>query len=235
MTTFHFPNIFKSIVSENCVNSPSSPLRLYFVFIFSLLLSSHLWPTPLWAEEETRIVIIGDSLTAGLGLPKEDAYPAIIERKLKSLGHSCTVVNAGISGDTSAGGLRRIDWLLKKPADIVVLALGANDGLRGIDTELTKNNLSNIIARIRKKSIDTKIILAGMLVPPNMGEDYANKFRAVFSEVAKENTVHLVPFLLDGVAAEPEMNQSDGIHPNVAGQRIIADNVLTVMEPLLDK
>ncbi len=215
----------------------SSPQTIaYYARGLFLLLALFTWVSVSGAESGMqRIVIIGDSLTAGLGLPREDAYPAVLQRRLQSEGHAFTVVNAGISGDTSSGGLRRIDWLLKEPAKYVILALGANDGLRGIDTNLTKNNLSKMISRIRKKNSDTTIILAGMLVPPNMGEEYANKFRSVFPAVAAEQKVHLLPFLLEGVAAEPEKNQADGIHPNEEGQKIIAQNVWSVLQPLLQQ
>jgi acyl-CoA thioesterase-1 len=188
-----------------------------------------------------RIVFLGDSLTAGLGLPEDEAYPAIIQQKLRQRsagqpqGKQVEVINAGISGDTSAGGLHRLDWLSKQPIDILFLALGANDGLRGLDPQLTKANLKAIIEKTRARFPAVKIILAGMLVPPNMGKSYADEYQRIFPELAKEEHTLFLPFLLAGVAGNPKLNQADGIHPTAEGQKIIAENVWKVLEPLMDE
>ncbi len=182
-----------------------------------------------------RIVFFGDSLTAGYGLPDPDtqSYPARIQGKIDAGHLPWLVVNAGLSGETSAGGLRRIDWVLNQRPDVFFLELGANDGLRGTSPEVTKKNLQAIIDHVRAKYPGTEIVLAGMRMPSNMGTDYADSFRAIFQDLAKENKALLVPFLLDGVAKNPELNQADGIHPNPAGAAIVADGVWKVVGPLL--
>ena len=181
-----------------------------------------------------RIVFLGDSLTAGFGLDQEESYPALIQAKILAAGANHTVVNAGLSGDTTAGGLRRMDWLLREKIDILVIALGANDGLRGLPTAEVKKNLVEIIERLRRQNTGAEVLLAGMLVPPNIGPEYADRFRAVFPDVARETRAHLLPFLLDGVAGNPDMNQQDGIHPTAAGQQRIADIVWETLGPLLE-
>ena len=178
------------------------------------------------AKEAERIVILGDSLTAGYGLDPEQAYPAVLEKKLRKRGREVEVINAGLSGDTSAGGLRRIDWILRKPADTFVLALGANDALRGQPPEATKANLRGILEKVRAKWPQARIILAGMLAPPNMGEAYTEKFNALYRELAQSEGVELIPFLLEDVAGRKALNLSDGIHPNAKGHKIIARNLL---------
>lgn len=181
-----------------------------------------------------HILFFGNSLTAGYGLEsQEEAFPALIQQKIDSLQLPYRVVNAGLSGETSAGGNERIEWVLKQPFDIFVLELGANDGLRGIETETTYKNLGSIIKKVKAANPSCKIVLAGMMVPPSMGSPYAKKFEAIFPMLAKEHQLALIPFLLDGVGGEIELNQQDGIHPTAAGQKIIAENTWRVLSPLL--
>lgn len=179
-----------------------------------------------------NILIFGDSLTAGYGLedPADDAYPAVIQHKIDSLKLPYNVINAGVSGETTAGGLGRIDWALKQKVAVFILELGANDGLRGIPVEESRRNLQAIIDKVKAKYPDAKIILAGMQVPPSMGADYANSFKALFPQLAKRNKLALIPFLLDNVAGIPALNQKDGIHPTVAGAKIVANNVWVVLK-----
>jgi len=181
------------------------------------------------------ILFLGDSLTAGLGLKPEQAYPALIEGKIREKKLSFEVINAGVSGDTTAGGLARLDWVLQKKIDVLVLALGANDGLRGLPMENTKANLQAIVDRVKAKNPAVKIVIAGMQIPPNMGGDYGAAFRTIFADVAHANDAALVPFLLEGVAGNDDLNQEDHIHPTAAGQRILAENVWRVLEPVLAK
>ncbi len=177
------------------------------------------------------VVFLGDSLTAGLGLPVDQAYPAVVAAELARKGRLVRVVNAGVSGDTTAGGLRRAEWVLTQRPDVVVLALGANDGLRGLPLAETEKNLRGIVAKAREAG--AKVLLCGMLVPTSYGPDYQRGFGALFPRVAKEAGIPLVPFLLEGVAGRPERNLEDGIHPNADGQRLLAANVLPLLEPLL--
>ena len=179
------------------------------------------------------ILFYGDSLTAGYGLSTDDAFPAVIEKTLNKKGKATKVVNAGLSGETSAGGLNRLDWVLKQPIDLFVLELGANDGLRGLPLDQTQKNLQAIIDRVKTKFPKAKIVIAGMLVPPNMGPDYTASFRKIFPDLAKKNNAALIPFLLQNVAGDEKLNLADGIHPNVDGHKIVAENVLKVIEPLL--
>ena len=180
---------------------------------------------------QPRIVFLGDSLTAGLGLPSDQSYPALIGRKLKEKGYRYDIVNAGVSGDTSAGGLRRLDWSLEGDVRVLVVALGANDGLRGLPTDEMKKNLDAILERATDRKIP--VVLAGMEAPPNNGADYTREFREVYADLAKEYDVRFVPFLLRGVAGEPSLNQGDGIHPNARGAQMVADLVWQELEPLL--
>jgi acyl-CoA thioesterase I len=197
-----------------------------FVFISLLLL--------LQASQAPKVILFfGDSLTAGYGLSTEEAFPALIEKKLNKKGKATKVINAGLSGETSAGGLTRIDWVLRQPIDVFVLELGANDGLRGLPVEQTEKNLQAIINKVKVKSPKAKIVLAGMMVPPNMGGEYSTKFQKVFPALAKKNNIQLIPFLLEDVAGIETLNQADGIHPNVEGHKIVADNVLKVLEPMI--
>jgi acyl-CoA thioesterase-1 len=181
----------------------------------------------------SRIVFLGDSLTAGYGLDADQAYPAVIAGKLRAAGHAFDVVNSGVSGDTTAGGLRRLNWLMRQPIAVLVIALGANDGLRGFAPSVTEANLDAMINRVRTESPDTRILLAGMKLPYNMGPDYVDAFAAIYPRVASRHNLPLIPFLLEGVAAEPELNLPDGIHPNSRGQQILARTIWTYLEPIL--
>lgn len=185
------------------------------------------------ADARPTILFFGTSLTAGLGLDPDEAYPAIIQQKLDSAGLAYRAVNAGVSGETSAAGLRRIDWLLQHPVAVLVLELGANDALRGQDLVAAKQNLQAIIDRTRATYPGVRIVVAGMQAPPNLGARYTTEFRDVFTTLARDNDAALIPFLLEGVAAVPELNQADGIHPTAAGARILAANVWRVLEPVL--
>ena len=178
-----------------------------------------------------RIVVLGDSLTAGLGLPPDQAYPAVLQQKLKEAGYNIEVVNAGVSGDTSADGLRRTNWSLEGNVRLLIVALGANDGLRGLPPGQMKQNLQGIIHRARQRGIP--VLLAGMEAPPNYGEQYTASFRQVFQELARENKLPLVPFLLEGVAGVVELNQRDGIHPTSAGAARIADHLWPTVEKMI--
>lgn len=184
------------------------------------------------AEEKT-ILFFGTSLTAGYGLAVDEAFPALIQQKINEAKLPYKVINAGLSGETSAAGNSRIDWLLKQPVDLLVLELGANDGLRGLPLKETKNNLQQIIDKVRKKNPEVKIVLAGMQIPPSMGTDYAKEFKSLFPELARKNDLVLVPFLLQGVGGVPKLNQGDGIHPTAEGQKILADNVWAALKPIL--
>ena len=179
------------------------------------------------------ILFYGDSLTAGNGLSVDEAFPALIQKKLTADGKAVKVINAGLSGETSAGGLARLDWVLRQPIDIVVLELGANDGLRGLPLDQTEKNLQAIIDKMKAKNPAVKIIVAGMMVPPNMGPDYTTKFQKIFPDLAKKNKAALIPFILQDVAGNEKLNNPDGIHPNVEGHKIVAKTVLKILEPLL--
>ncbi len=179
------------------------------------------------------ILFFGDSITAGYGLSAEDAYPAHVEAALVKKGIEVKVVNAGLSGETSAGGLRRIDWILRQPIDIFVLEVGANDGLRGLPLDQTRSNLQAIIDKVKAKNPDVKNVLAGMMVPPNLGKEYTTEFKNIYPSLAKTNNAVLIPFLLEGVAGDGNLNIADGIHPNVEGHKIVANTVLKRIEPLL--
>lgn len=176
---------------------------------------------------DTRAVILffGDSITAGYGIDEREAFPALIQQRLDSLELPWRVVNAGLSGETSAGGLRRIDWLLQQPVDLLVLELGGNDGLRGVSPIDTRLNLEDIIDRTRAKYSDVRIILAGMQIPPNLGPDYAAAFADVYPSVARSKQVELIPFILEGVGGIANLNLPDGIHPTVEGHKIVAETV----------
>lgn len=184
-------------------------------------------------SKKKTIVFYGNSLTAGYGLSPSQAFPALIQKKIDSLGLAYQVINAGVSGETSSGGKTRIDWILQQPVDIFVLELGANDGLRGIPLSETKKNLQDIIDKVKAKNPQSKLIFAGMQIPPNMGQQYATEFRNIYTELATKNSMTLIPFLLEGVGGEPELNQEDGIHPNEEGHRIVAENVWKELAKLL--
>tara|TARA_R110002072_G_scaffold199405_4_gene357039 strand:- start:14058 stop:14753 length:696 start_codon:yes stop_codon:yes gene_type:complete len=186
-------------------------------------------------KDDARDVILffGTSLTAGLGVDLEEAYPALIQQKIDSLQWPYEVVNAGLSGETTASGKSRLDWVLNQDVAIFVLELGANDGLRGVNLTETKNNLQSIIEQVKNKNEETKIVLLGMEIPPNMGPEYTAEFRSIFPELAQKNDLTLLPFLLENVGGIPELNQQDGIHPTAEGQKIMAENVWKVLEPVL--
>jgi acyl-CoA thioesterase-1 len=188
----------------------------------------------LCAQDAPRIVmVLGDSLSAGYGLDSAQAYPAILQQKIDEAGFNFRVVNAGVSGDTSAGGLRRIDWVLRDEIDVLILELGANDGLRGIPLESTRENLQGIIDKTLQHSPSAKIIVAGMMVPPNLGPLYSDKFRNLYSELASKNNADLIPFLLEDVAGKSKLNLNDGIHPNPKGHERVAETVWAALEPVL--
>jgi acyl-CoA thioesterase-1 len=180
------------------------------------------------------VLFIGTSLTAGLGLDPDSAYPALLARRSDSLGLRFDFVNAGLSGETSAGALRRLDWLMRDPAMVVVVETGANDGLRGLDVDSTRANLRAIVRKVKAAHPAARIVLAQMEAPPNLGEKYAGAFHRMFQEVASEEAVGLIPFLLTGVAGDARLNQPDGIHPNERGERIVADNVWKTLGPVLE-
>lgn len=179
------------------------------------------------------ILFFGDSLTAGLGLDTNEAFPAIIQNKIDSLNLPYQVINAGLSGETTAGGKNRISWIFNQKVDVFVLELGANDGLRGIPISETKQNLQAMIDFAKEKNEDVEIVLTGMQIPPNMGQDYTNEFKNIFPELALKNNIKLVPFLLENVGGIPELNQPDGIHPTAKGHKILAENVWTVLWEVL--
>jgi Lysophospholipase L1 and related esterases len=183
--------------------------------------------------KEKNILFFGTSLTAGYGLEQGEAYPELLQKKLDSLKLPYKAINGGLSGETSAAGKNRIDWLLKQPIAIFVLELGANDGLRGVAVNETTANLQAIIDKVKKKYPQAKMILTGMEVPPNMGAKYASDFRNMFKELAAKNEMVFVPFLLEGVAGIPKLNQNDGIHPTAEGQKILAENVWTKLKGVL--
>ncbi|TMI90134.1 MAG: arylesterase [Bacteroidetes bacterium] len=183
--------------------------------------------------KKKTIVFFGNSLTAGYGVSPSEAFPAIIQKKIDSLGLPYNVINAGVSGETSSGGKTRIDWILREPIDIFILELGANDGLRGTPLSETKKNLQDIIDKVKEKYPDSKLVFAGMEIPPNMGQAYTTEFRNIYTDLAAKNKMTLIPFLLEGVGGEPELNQADGIHPTAEGHLIVAENVWKQLQKLL--
>ena len=192
-------------------------------------------PSPAAEPQRSSILILGDSLAAGYGLDPSEAFPALIQKKVDAARLNFLVVNAGVSGDTTAGGLRRMDWLLKRRIDVLLLELGGNDGLRGLSVEATRTNLQSIIDRARKANSAVKVVIAGMQMPPNMGEDYNQRFQQVFSDLATTNNTALIPFLLKNVGGNPELNQPDRIHPTAEGHKILAETVWQILEPVLKK
>jgi acyl-CoA thioesterase-1 len=200
--------------------------------LVAALLAALVFAQPAGAAERV-IVAFGDSLTAGLGVTPENSYPARLQARLRAEGYAYRVVNAGASGDTTAGGLRRVDWALKNTPDIVIVALGANDALRAQDLASVRANLDAIVTRFQKAG--ARVLLVGMEVPPNYGDRYASDFRKLYAEVARKRGVVFMPFLLDGVAGNPALNQPDGIHPTVEGYRIVVDRLWPYLEPLLTR
>jgi acyl-CoA thioesterase-1 len=186
------------------------------------------------ATKKKTIVFFGNSLTAGFGLDDpSQAFAGLIQKRIDSLKLNYKVINAGVSGETTSGGNSRIDWLLKQPLDVFVLELGGNDGLRGIPVSETKKNLQAILDKVHTKYPDAKLVLAGMQIPPNMGQQYASEFRAVYADIAAKNDLTLIPFLLEGVGGEPKLNLPDGIHPTEEGHKIVAENVWDKIKGLL--
>ncbi len=190
-------------------------------------------PPPAVPAAGPVILALGDSLTAGFGLPEERSYPALLQARLRERGFPHRVVNAGVSGDTTAGGLARMDWLLRQRVDILIVALGGNDGLRGLSPEAMADNLERIVARGRQAG--ARVILAGMKMPTNYGADFTRRYAAVFPALARRHDSPLIPFLLEGVAARPALNQPDMIHPNAAGTRIVLENVWRALEGVLER
>mgnify|MGYP003762891813 CR=1 FL=1 len=216
--------MFNALKNRSCIS----------IMLTLLATNSSLYLDAAAEQQEQSIVFLGDSLTAGFELPPEQAYPALIQQEIAKLGLKFRVVNAGVSGDTTADALARLAWVMKNGADILVIALGANDGLRGLPPSLAAGNLRAIIDQARKTNPQIRVVLAGILVPTNMGPEYNNEFARIFPEIAAEKKAILVPFLLEGVAARPELNLPDGLHPNQEGHKIIAQTVWKKLAPLLD-
>lgn len=209
-------------VSDRATAAPAQPV-----------VAENAAPAPATAEKGPLVVFLGDSLTAGLGLPEEQAYPALLDRRLDAKGAPVRVLNAGVSGDTTAGGLARLDWLLKQKPDILVLGLGGNDGLRGLELGQTEKNLREIVRRAQASGV--RVLLLGMMIPPNYGAEYTERFRAMYPRIAEDLDVPLVPFLLEGVGGIAEFNQEDGIHPTAKGQEIVANNVEPYLIELVEE
>ncbi|MBF0155444.1 MAG: arylesterase [Magnetococcales bacterium] len=207
-------------------SSSRIPLRLCF-FLLSALLA--LGNTA--SADPPVILCLGDSLTAGQGVSREESYPGLLEKRLRERGHPHRVINAGVSGDTSAGVWRRLDWTLRSNPSLVILVIGANDGLRGLPLDQMESNIDHILARLQEKKI--RVILGGMQIPPNYGDTYTRSFAEIYPRLAKKHAIHLLPFFLDGVAGQPALNQPDGIHPNPQGYRIILNTMWPVLERLL--
>ena len=184
-------------------------------------------------DKPKRILFFGDSITAGYSIDTKEAFPALIQQKIDSVGWDFKTVNAGLSGETSAGGLRRVDWMLRQPVSVFVLELGGNDGLRGIDLDVTKENLQKIIDKVEAKYPEAKIVVAGMQVPPNLGPEYTEKFKEMYPALAENNDAELIPFVLDGVGRNPKLMQNDGIHPNAKGHKVVAETVWDTLKPIL--
>lgn len=205
--------------------------RLLTAIVFIILL-----PCMVYSQDSPeRILFFGDSITAGYGVGEESAFPAFIQQKIDSLEWNYNAVNGGSSGETSAGGLRRIDWVLQQPVSVFVLELGGNDGLRGIDLDVTQKNLQNIIDKVESKYPDAKIIVTGMQVPPNLGPEYTRQFKEMYPELAEENDAKLIPYFLDDLGGDSELMQSDGIHPTEEGHKLLAEKVWEVLKPMLKR
>lgn len=236
--TFQFKMAVQSPGRSLGVNARRSLVCIVFFSLCQLIFSGDLFAQTNRATSATaqkNLLVLGDSLAAGYGLEPEQAFPAQLQQEIQKAGLNFKVVNAGVSGDTSAGGLRRIEWLLRQKTDVLLLELGGNDGLRGIQPEATKTNLQGIIDRAKKKYPEMQIVIAGMKMPPNMGPEYGKRFENIFPQLATENKALLVPFLLEGVGGRPELNLPDRIHPTAEGQKIVATNVWNVIQPLLQK
>lgn len=222
-------------------NTPTPPesAKLFVGRLFSragwlaALAAVTLLTTNIAAAATKTVLFYGDSLTAGFGLDPDEGYPALIQKKIDAAGLDWRVVNAGLSGETTAGGVRRLDWILRQKIDVFVLELGGNDGLRGTPPEVTRANLQTMIDRARAKYPDVIIVIAGMQTPTNMGPDFAEAFARIYPEIAEKNSAVLIPFLLEGVGGIPELNLPDGVHPTAEGQRIVAETVWKALSPLL--
>ena len=212
------------------------PSMKFILSIFSLvalaMMSVSAADSSRTAEPKT-ILCLGDSLTAGYGLDLSEAYPALLQKKIDALGWRFRVVNAGLSGETTAGGLRRLDWFLKRKVDVLVLALGGNDALRGVPLDATERNLDAILTRTESRYPGVRLVVAGMLIPPNWGKEYFTQFRSLFPKLANKHQAQLIPFLLEGVGGRPELNFPDGIHPTAEGHEIVAQNVWKELKPVL--
>ncbi len=204
---------------------------IYIFITLSALLGSYL--PEIQPDDPKTILCFGNSLTAGYGIDPSRAFPALLEEKLRNNGYDYKVINAGLSGETSAGGLNRIDWLLKQPIDVFILELGGNDGLRGLPLTQTRKNLQAIIDKVSLKYPAAIIVIAGMKVPPNMGETYGDAFESMYPQLAQNNNALLIPFLLENVGGDRELNLPDGIHPNPEGHKIVAENVYQSIKELL--
>lgn len=207
----------------------------FFILIITLLAALAV-AYPANPDKDSKVILfLGNSITAGYGLSPDQAYPALIQKKLDSLGMPINVINAGLSGETSAGGLRRIDWVLRQKVDVLVIELGGNDGLRGIKPEVTRQNLQAIIDKAKKKYPGITIVVAGMQVPPNLGTEYTQSFKALYSDLSTQNNILLIPFILKGVGGNPKLNLPDGIHPTALGHKIVAETVWKALKPVLSK
>jgi len=209
---------------------------LHFFTLLCIILGIHLTVYGQSKSKDTHnILFFGDSITAGLGVGENNAFPALIQQKIDSLGWNFNVINGGLSGETSTDGLHRVSWMLQRRISVFVLELGGNDGLRGINLALTKKNLQGIIDTVRTKYPRAKIIIAGMQVPPNLGEKYTTQFKNLYPSLAKKNNAVLIPFILKDVGGIPQLNQSDGIHPTKEGHKIVAQTVWKYLKPVLEK
>lgn len=206
--------------------------RWRLIFWICLLAASQAFSSEL---DRKTIVVLGDSIAAGYGVEASEAFPSLLQERIAKKAYPYEVVNAGVSGDTTASGVRRMPWLLQRRIDVLLIELGGNDGLRGIAPEETKSNLEKIIVLARAKYPEIKIVLAGMQMPQNMGADYTSQFKEIFPTVAREKGARLIPFVLEGVGGKADLNQDDRIHPNPAGHKIVAENIWKVLEPLLEE
>ena len=200
-----------------------------------LFISLFLLNTSVFAQTTKNILFFGDSITAGFGVDPDKAFPKLIQDRIDKLGWDYKVTNGGVSGETSAGGLRRIDWVLGRKYDVMILELGGNDGLRGIDLASTRDNLQQIVEKAQTKYPNMVIIIAGMQVPPNLGVDYTKDFASIFPELASKNNLDIIPFILENVGGIKELNQPDGIHPTVEGHKIVAKTVWEKIKPILEE
>jgi len=203
------------------------------LLLAALLLSAAALAAADTAAARKTILVLGDSLSAGYGVDPDQAWPALLQKKIDAAGLKFKVLNAGVSGDTTADGLQRVDWLLRSKADVLLLELGANDGLRGMPVAATRTNLQAIMDRFRQKYPAIKLVIAGMKMPPNMGFEYVDAFNKIYPELAAKNHAALIPFLLEGVAGKPDLNLPDGIHPTPEGHKIVTENVWAVLRRTL--